>query len=261
VRDTTKYNRLIEFGEVLPAIRERVEADLGRPGLPREKVLATVVRLLETTLIRVGNKEYTRTNKSFGLTTMRNRHVAVDGARLEFEFRGKAGKMHKVSIRDRRLARVVRQCQDIPGYELFQYIDEEGGRRTVESADVNEYLRSISGRDFTAKDFRTWAGTVLAAFALQEIGTFESATQAKHNLIRAVEEVARNLGNTAAICRKCYVHPNIVEDYLEGSLVEDLRRRGESEPAESRTDLRPEEAAVLTILRQRSCNESKRAAS
>jgi DNA topoisomerase-1 len=225
--------------------------------MPREKVLATVVGLLETTMIRVGNEEYARSNGSVGLTTMRNRHVQVDGAELRFQFRGKSGKKHDVSVRDRRLARIVRQCQEIRGQELFQYVDEEGSGRTIDSSDVNEYLREISGDNFSAKDYRTWAGTVLAAMALQELESFESATEAKRNLVQAVESVARQLGNTAAICRKCYIHPDVIARYLEGGLTEALQRRMEKKLIEAE-GLRPEEAAVLGLLRQRLQQEAKK---
>jgi DNA topoisomerase-1 len=256
VRDETKYERMMTFGQALPEIRRRVDKDLARPGLPREKILATIVRLLESTLIRVGNEEYARENGSFGLTTMRNRHVDVDGATVRFEFRGKGGKRHEVDVRDRRVAKIVERCQDLPGQTLFQYVDADGVRQTIDSADVNEYLREISGQDFTAKDFRTWAGTVLAALALDELEAFDSETQAKQNVVRAIESVAERLGNTPAVCRKCYVHPAVVDAYLEGSMVETLKQRAEREIAESLTELRPEEAAVMALLRQRLARES-----
>jgi DNA topoisomerase-1 len=253
-RDETKYGRMIAFGQALPQIRERVEKDLSLPGLPREKVLAAVVKLLETTLIRVGNEEYARTNRSFGLTTMRDRHVDVEGSTVKFEFRGKSGKNHSVAINDRRLARVVKRCQELPGQELFQYVGEAGERQTIDSADVNEYLRGISGQDFTAKDFRTWAGTVLAALALQEFERFDSEADARRNLVQAIESVAERLGNTPAICRKCYVHPAVIDSYLEGSLVETLKQRAERELKEL-ASLDPEEAAVLALLQQRLARE------
>lgn len=257
VRDETKYGRMIAFGEALPFLRERVDKDLALPGLPREKVLAAVLRLLETTLIRVGNEEYARKNRSFGLTTLRDRHVDISGSTIRFQFRGKSGKHHSVDINDRRLAKIVKRCQDIPGYELFQYIDEEGEPRTVDSSDVNEYLRTITGQDFTAKDFRTWAGTVLAARALREFEAFDSKTQAKKNVVRAIEAVAERLGNTQAICRKCYVHPAVIDAYLDGTLLHTLKERAEKELAESLTELRPEEAAVLAFLRYRLAEEEK----
>jgi DNA topoisomerase I len=258
VRDETKYGRMIAFGEALPGIRRRVDADLARPGLPRQKVLATIIRLLESTLIRVGNEEYARDNGSFGLTTMRNRHVDVDGSTVRFEFRGKGGKRHDVDVRDRRVARIVERCQDLPGQTLFQYLNEDGERQTIDSADVNEYLREISGQDFTAKDFRTWAGTILAALALRELEAFDSETQAKKNVVRAIEAVAERLGNTPAVCRKCYVHPAVVDAYLDGSMVETLKQRAEQEIADSLTELRPEEAAVMALLQQRLTRESAR---
>ncbi len=211
VRDQAKYERMIDFGKALPAIRERVEHDMALSGLPHMKVLATVVCLLETTLIRVGNEEYARANKSFGLTTLRNRHVKVDGAQLRFKFRGKSGKTHSISVKDRRLARVVRRCQDLPGQELFGYVDDDGQRHNIDSGDVNDYLKEISGHDFTAKDFRTWAGTVLAAAALQEMEPANTKTESRHNVVVAVDQVAARLGNTPAICRKCYVHPAIID--------------------------------------------------
>jgi DNA topoisomerase-1 len=251
VRDETKYHRMIEFGESLPAIRERVDADLASPGLPREKVLAAVVRLLELTYIRVGNEEYARLNRSFGLTTLRDRHVAIEGNRVHFRFRGKSGKVHETGIRDRRLARVIRACQDVPGQELFQYVDNDGERQAIDSSDVNDYLRAISGREITAKDFRTWAGTVLAFRALCALDPAASDTDAKRNLVAAIKDVAGRLGNTPAVCRKSYVHPGVVEAYLEGGLGPDLvasaERAGEARPG---TDPQ-EEAAVLELLRRR----------
>ena len=251
VRDQTKYEHTIAFASALPAIRHRVQEDLALPGLPREKVLAAVVQLLEKTLIRVGNPEYAKANHSFGLTTLRDRHVKVNGSTLRFEFRGKSGKDHKVTLRDRRLAGVVRRCQDIKGYRLFQYIDDEGERRSIESADVNAYLKAITGADFTAKDFRTWFGTVLAAMALQEFETSESLLEAKRNLAGAVDAVARSLGNSAAICRTCYVHPDIIDDYLDGSFAERYRKRLEIEVRRASDGLSPEESAVLAVLRDR----------
>jgi DNA topoisomerase-1 len=250
VRDENKYARMIAFGKALPGIRRRVKKDLSRPGLPREKALASVVGLLETTLIRVGNDEYARSNNSVGLTTMRDRHVQVNGSELRFSFRGKGGKEHTVDIRDRRLARVVKQSQDLPGYELFQYLDDEGERRSVDASDVNAYLQEIAGEEFTAKDFRTWAGTVLASVALQEFEEFDSEAQAKRNVVRAVERVAERLGNTPAICRKCYVHPAVVESYLEGTMLEALRDRTRG-ALKGLSRLEPEEAAVLVLLQSR----------
>lgn len=250
VRDGTKYNRMIEFGRVLPKIRERVAADLQRPGLPKTKVLATVVRLLEVSLIRVGNEEYARQNKSFGLTTLRDRHVEVAGSTVRFQFRGKSGKQHEVLVDDPRLARIVKRCQDLPGQELFQFMDDEGRSQTVDSSDVNAYLKEITGQDFTAKDFRTWAGTVLAARALREFEQVDSQAKAKKNILRAIEAVAQMLGNTPSICRKCYVHPAVLDAYLDGAQVATLRRRAEERLSSSLAGLRPEEAAVLAFLQK-----------
>jgi DNA topoisomerase-1 len=249
VRDENKYGRMLAFAAALPVIRDRVAADLALSGLPREKVLATVVRLLETTLIRIGNGEYAKSNKSFGLTTMRDRHVEVNGSSLRFRFRGKSGKTHDVGIRDRRLARVVRQCQELPGYDLFQYVDEQGAQQNIDSASVNEYLREITGQDFTAKDFRTWAGTVLAAVELGRFEPPESSAQAKRNVVEAIAAVAKRLGNTPAVCRKCYVHPAIIDGYVEGSLAP-LPNLGEDEAAPSPAPLGLDayESAVLALL-------------
>lgn len=256
-RDETKYNRMLAFAAALPRIRRRVEEDLQRSGLPRDKVVATVVRLLETTLIRVGNEEYARENGSFGLTTMRNRHVDVAGSTLRFHFRGKAGKEHTVDVKDPRLARVVKRCQDLPGHELFQYIDNGGSRQTIDSADVNEYLRGIAGDEFTAKDFRTWAGTVLAALALHEVAAFESTAQARRNITRAIESVARQLGNTPTICRRCYVHPAVIDAYLDGVTVSAFKRRNERRIAQTLNALAPEEAMVLGLLQQRLARQAQ----
>lgn len=257
VRDETKYARMIDFGKALPIIRARVDRDLALPGLPREKVLATVVRLLEITLIRVGNPEYARDNKSFGLTTMRDRHVEISGPTVRFAFRGKGGKRHTIDLRDRRLASIVRRCRDIPGYELFQYYDDEGQRQTIDSADVNEYLREITGEDFTAKDFRTWAGTVLAMMALQELEFVDSKAQAKKHITQAIERVAQRLGNTSSICRKCYVHPEVLNAYLDGSMIAILRQRSEQELAGLPAGLQPEEMATLALLQQRLSREEQ----
>jgi DNA topoisomerase-1 len=238
VRDETKYGRMMAFAKALPRIRRRVDRDLVLPGLPREKVLATVVRLLETTRIRVGNEEYARQNDSFGLTTLRERQVQVCGGKLKFRFRGKSGVQHYIQLADTRLAAIVRRMQDLPGEELFQYVGQDGDTRRVESADVNAYLKEISAEDFTSKDFRTWAGTVLAARALQALKPCESQTEAKRNVAQAIEAVAKQLGNTKAVCRKCYVHPAILESYMEGRLLEGFRRRSD-------------EAGVLAVLKAR----------
>jgi DNA topoisomerase-1 len=250
VRDATKYDRMIAFGDVLPQLRARLEQDLALPGLPRAKVLATVVRLLETTLIRVGNLEYARANSSFGLTTLRNRHVKIAGATLQFHFRGKSGKQHTVRLHDRRLATIVKRCQDLPGYELFQYIDASGERQTIDSADVNDYVRQITDQDFTAKDMRTWAGTVLAACTLRECGPSTSQTEAKQNIVQAIDAVAKRLGNTRAVCRACYVHPTVFDAYMDCTLCTLPLPLDTSEVSTEAPGLSPEEAMVLTLLKQ-----------
>jgi DNA topoisomerase I len=227
MRDESKYGRMPAFAKALPAIRRRVHQDLARPGLPREKVLATVVRLLETTLIRVGNDEYARQNDSFGLTTLRERQVRVRGGTLQFRFRGKSGVRHDIELTDLRLARIVRRMQDLPGEELVQYLDDAGQTRRVESADVNAYLKELTGQEFTSKDFRTWAGTLLAARALRQKGICKSQAQARSHIALAIEAVAKLLGNTKAVCRKCYVHPAILEGYLDGVLPLNGRSRSE----------------------------------
>jgi DNA topoisomerase-1 len=216
IRESTKYEHMMAFAQALPAIRAKVREDMALRGLPRAKVLATVVHLLEVTLIRVGNDDYARQNDSYGLTTLRNRHVAIDGTQLRFQFKGKSGKKWSVAIRDRRVAKVIKACQELPGQELLQYIDEAGACQDVTSADVNAYLQEITGKDITAKDFRTWAGTVLAALALRELEGFDSDAKAKKNIRTAIEQVASRLGNTPTICRKCYVHPELISSYLEG---------------------------------------------
>ncbi len=251
VRDEAKYSRMLVFGRVLPEIRRRVAADLGRPGLPREKVLAAIVRLLETTLARVGNEEYAKSNKSFGLTTLRNRHVKVAGTHLTFDFRGKHGIQHHIDLQDRRLSRIVARCRELPGQELFHYLDEDGQPRGVGSDDVNDYLREISGEEITAKDFRTWAATNLAALALKELEAFDTQTKAKKNVVQAVEAVSKMLGNTPAICRKCYIHPAIFEGYLDGSLIEGLKLRADETLAQPDGGLSAEEIAVTAFLSQR----------
>jgi DNA topoisomerase-1 len=243
VRDETKFERMLAFSGALPAIRRTIDADLSLPGMPRRKVLATVVRLLERTGIRVGNDEYAKTNGSYGLTTLRNRHVAVDGSRLQFEFRGKSGKVHTVDFADRRIARIVAHCQSIPGAELFQYIDEEGKREVVDSGDVNDYIREIAGDDFTAKDFRTWAGTMLACEELLGMGSPESEREAKANVNAAIDRVAERLNNTRAVCRKYYVHPAVLEAYADGRLERALGRA-------RRADLARLEARVLKLLKR-----------
>jgi DNA topoisomerase-1 len=225
VRDDTKYGRLVMFGRALPRIRRQVARDLARSGLPREKVLATVVHLLETTFIRVGNEEYARENDSFGLTTLRDRQVRVNGKNLKFRFRGKSGVPHEVALTDPRIARIVRRMQDLPGQELFQYLDDDGGTRAIESADVNAYLRSTAGDEFTSKDFRTWAGTLLCARALRALPPPSSAAAGRRDVVQAVQAVARELRNTPAVCRKCYIHPAIIQGHLDGRLRDALRGR------------------------------------
>jgi DNA topoisomerase I len=256
VRDEAKYGRLVEFARALPRIRRRTERDLRRRGLPREKVLALVVRLLEETLIRVGNDEYARENRSYGLSTLRDRHVKVKGETIRFSFRGKGGKEHEVGLRDRRLARLVKQCQEIPGQELFQYYDADGRRVDVTSGDVNDYLREISGEEFTAKDFRTWAGTLAASMALEEFLEIDDDAGRKRAVVQAIEQVAEQLGNTPSVCRACYVHPEVVERYLDGTMVDALSRRARGVGRGAHA-LRPEEAAVLGLLQARLARERR----
>ena len=258
VRDLAKYEHLVRFAQMLPKIRRRVNADLAGRGLTRERVLATVVALLDITHIRVGNEEYARANRSFGLTTFRNKHAKISGTAIRFRFRGKSGIEHEVGVRDRRLARVVRQCQELPGQALFQYLDDEGERRSVESGDVNDYLREITGADITAKDFRTWAGTVLAALALREFEAFDSQAQAKRNVTAAIERVAKRLGNTKAVCRKCYVHPAILESYADGTFALAVKKRTEQTLTRSLHELQSEEAAVLALLQERLKRDAKK---
>ena len=257
-RDETKYDRMLAFADALPKVRRQTNADLSKPRLPREKVLATVVQLLEKSLIRVGNDEYARKNRSFGLTTLRNGHVRVRGRRVTFEFKGKSGVRHDVDVTDTRLARIVRACQDLPGQELFEYIDDEGERRDVGSADVNAYLQETTGEDFTAKDFRTWAGTVLACTALQDFEAFDSQAGAKKNVIQAIEAVAGMLGNTRTVCRKSYIHPAIIECYMDGSLAQTVSRRAASALRKKVSGLRPQEAAVLALLQRRLLRDARK---
>ncbi len=251
VRESTKYEKMLEFAQSLPAIRRTVAEHMALRGLPREKVLGTVVHLLESTLIRVGNEEYAKQNKSHGLTTLRNRHVEVDGSELRFNFKGKSGKTWKLKVKDRRIAKIIRALQDLPGQDLFQYVDEEGEPQSVTSADVNAYLKEITGREITAKDFRTWSGTVLAAMALSEFASFDTQTLAKKNMRAAIEQVAARLGNTPTICRKCYVHPEVFNCYVEGSLLLQVKEEIEDELRDDLPGLRPEEAAVLSLLEAR----------
>jgi DNA topoisomerase I len=248
IRDEAKFSRMIAFGTVLAKIRKRALEDLSRRGLPREKVLATVVRLLETTNIRVGNDEYAKENDSFGLTTLRNKHVRIEGSTLMFRFRGKSGQEHSVELTDRKLTRIIAQCMDLPGYELFEYLNEEGEVCRVDSADVNAYLREISGEDFTAKDFRTWSGTVLAARELNAAGPASSDTAAKKAIVAATKRVAQALGNRPATCRKYYIHPAIPEAYVIGSLFPAMQRGEEQNAAYSNLGLSPEEYACMVII-------------
>jgi DNA topoisomerase I len=258
VRESTKYEHVVEFAEALPAIRATVREHMALRGLPREKVLATVVHLLETTLIRVGKDDYARQNNSYGLTTLKTRHVAVEGNEVRFRFTGKSGKQWSLRVRDRRIAKIIRACQDLPGQELLQYLDDEGQPQDVTSSDVNAYLKEITRKDITAKDLRTWAGTVLAAMALNEVKSFDTAAQAKRNLRTAIENVAARLGNTATICRKCYVHPEVLTSYLDGNLVLEIKSAVETELRKELDHLKPEEAAVLAMLRGRLARELAR---
>lgn len=252
LRDEEKFNRMVSFSKRLPKIRSRTDRDLRLRGLPKAKILATVVRLLDSTYVRIGNPEYVRQNDSFGLTTLRNRHVDISGSKIHFEFRGKSGKEQKIDITDRRLARIVRQCLEIPGYTLFQYYDEEDKRQPVDSDDVNAYLQEICGEAFTAKDFRTWGGTLLAMLALLAIGECSSKTQAKKNVVQAVKQVAEQLGNQPSACRKYYIHPAIIESYMSRTLVDQVekyRRRLQSDRrARNHAGLQREEQIMVHLL-------------
>ena len=259
VRDGTKYEHMLEFAAALPGIRTSIDRHMSLRGLPREKVLASIVHLLETTMIRVGNEDYARQNQSYGLTTLENRHVEVDGAALKFSFKGKSGKQWNLKIKDRRIARIVKASQDLPGQHLFQYLDESGQKHDVSSGDVNAYLKEISNRDITAKDFRTWTGTVLAALALTEFERFNSQTAAKKNIRQAIERVAARLGNTPTVCRKCYVHPEVVESYLSEELVLEAGREVDRELSDELSALRPEETLVLAFLQRRLVAKARQA--
>jgi DNA topoisomerase I len=259
VRDETKYGRLIEFGRALRVLRRRTDADLRRAGLPREKVVAAVVKLLEKTLIRVGNEEYARDNLSFGLTTMRDRHVRFSGSTVRFIFRGKSGVEHALELDDRRLAKIVKQCRDLPGQELFQYRNERGAVTDIGSADVNAYLKDVTGEDFTSKDFRTWAGTVLAATLLRDYEKVDSAARAKKNVVSAIEQVAKRLGNTRAVCRKCYVHPAVIDAYLDGSMMKTVAQRARR-TARAVGRMTESEAVVLGLLQRRLAKSTGRTA-
>ncbi|AZY92665.1 MULTISPECIES: DNA topoisomerase IB [Paracoccus] len=249
LRDSSKYDRMLDFARGLPQLRAQVDADMSRRGLPVEKVLATIVFLLENTMIRVGNTRYARENKSHGLTTLRMRHVTLDGNQVRFKFKGKSGKEWNLGLRDRRIARIIRAVQEIPGQHLFQYVDDDGTRRQVTSTEVNDYLRQITGRQVTAKDFRTWTGTVLAALALAEYEKADSEAAAKRNVRDAIESVAARLGNTPTICRQCYVHPQIIDAYLADELR--LELADTIDDTLTQTDLRPEETQVLRFLKKR----------
>ncbi|MEO8606661.1 MAG: DNA topoisomerase IB [Chloroflexota bacterium] len=246
-RNLVKFSRMIAFGKALPGLRKHIQKDLRLPGLPREKVLATLVELLDTTHIRIGNIEYAKSNQSYGLTTMHDKHVEVKGSTLRFHFRGKSGKEHEVDIQDQRLARIVRQCKDVPGQELFQYVDEDGGRHPITSGDVNDYLRAITGEDFTAKDFRTWGGTLLAIMAFRDCEPCESFNQAKKQVTATVKAVAEALGNTPAVCRRYYVHPLVIEAYQDGTLTDVLAHL---KWLRHDNGLHPEERLVIAVLRQ-----------
>ncbi|MBV9245444.1 MAG: DNA topoisomerase IB, partial [Methylobacteriaceae bacterium] len=259
IREGTKFEHVAAFAATLPRIRAAVARHMALRGLPREKVLATIVHLLETTLIRVGNSDYAKQNNSYGLTTLRDPHVKVNGSELWFQFKGKGGKLWRLQLRDRRVARIIRTCQELPGQQLFQYLDGSGERQGVTSSDVNAYLREITGRDITAKDFRTWAGTVLAALALHEFGAIDSQAGAKRNIRAAIEKVAARLGNTPTICRKCYVHPEVLNSYMSGELLLEIKGQVEAELREDLAELKPEEAAVLTLLEHRLRHEAAEA--
>ena len=242
---------MTEFARALPLIRHQTDRDLQLSGLPRQKVLASVVRLLETTFIRVGNVEYARENDSFGLTTLRNRHVDIEGSTLRFRFRGKSGLSHDVELHDRRVAKVVKACHDLPGYSLFEYLDEEGAVHTICSSDVNSYIKNITGEDFTAKDFRTWAGTVQTTLALAAVGSFESEAEARRSIVAAIKDTATRLGNRPATCRAYYVHPAVIEAYLDGALPRFVKPPRQTKPTGKSSDhqtLYPEESCVLRLI-------------
>lgn len=251
VREAAKFDHVAEFAKALPALRAQISRDMRKQGLPREKVLAAIVHLLDTTLIRVGNEEYAKANGSYGLTTLKVKHAEVKGERLRFVFTGKSGKSWRLTLKDRRVAKIVKAAQDLPGQRLFQYEDENGAPQSVSSTDVNAYLREISGSDITAKDFRTWGGTVLAAAELSAFPPADTSTLAKANVKAAIEQVAGSLGNTPTICRKCYVHPELIETYLDGAF-----KLGKSK----RAGLSAHESAVLTFLTRRTKRPAKRAA-
>lgn len=252
IRDDTKYGRMIAFAKALPKIRKAVDADLSLAGLPLRKVLAAVVQLLETTLIRVGNEEYAKDNNSYGLTTMKDQHVAISGSKLRFTFKGKSGVRHAIDLRDRRLARIVQACRDIPGQDLFQYEDDNGNHQAIDSQAVNDYIKEVSGEDFTAKDFRTWVGTVTCALTLAALPNLESATDGKKNVAEAIKLVSQHLGNTPAVCRKSYVHPAVIDDYLASGPLEALKAAVVEDFKTPAKTLRAEEKAVLKLLEKTS---------
>jgi len=250
-RDQAKYEHMLHFGAALPTIRERVDHDLTLPGLPREKVLATIIRLMETTYIRVGNETYARENHSYGLTTMRRKHVTIDGAKLTFNFKGKSGVAHTINLTDRRLARIVKACHDTPGYELFDYLDHDGNPHAIGSTDVNAYLHEITNQHFTAKDFRTWAGTVLACTLLRACEACDKPTQTqlKRDIVEAIKQVSQQLGNTPSVCRKCYVHPAILDSYLTNSMPTLLKKLRIPKHTSTHA-LHPDETAMLHLLQK-----------
>jgi DNA topoisomerase-1 len=259
-RDGSKFERMFELSDVLWKIRERVETDIELPGFTREKIMATLVWLLETTLIRIGSDEYAKANKSYGLTTFRRRHVAVVGSEMRFEFRGKSGIQHAVAVTDKRIARIVQRCQELRGEELFKYLDDEGKRQSVQAEDVNAYLQEVTGRDITAKDFRTWAGTMLAAEALRKTGAAATKKEAERNIVAAVDLTAKRLGNTRSVCRKYYIHPALLEAYLEGSVLPPLPERRWSKRKTQGPTLRQHEMDVLAFLKARLKPEKRRIA-
>src|ERR1700761_4369002 len=247
IRNQSKYHRLQTFAAHLPAIRKQVDKDLARPNLDHDKIVALVVRLMELTSIRVGNESYKKLYGSFGLTTLMNRHVKIEGSTINFEFKGKKGVYHKVALQSRKLARLVKQCREIPGKELFQYIDEDGSRCTIGSGDVNNYLKEITGEDFTAKDFRTWAGSVSALYAFKEAGEFDTITECRKKIVSVLDEVAINLGNTRTVCKKYYVHPTIIKSYEEGTLFNYIKRLDDDRDVKA-AELNLAEKALLKIL-------------
>ncbi len=267
-RDEAKYERMIGFGLCLPTIRKAIAEALALPGLPQEKVLATIIHLMQLTMIRIGNDEYARQNNSYGLTTLRNQHIQIEGSKVKFAFKGKSGVLHNISINDRKLANIIKKIRDLPGQDLFQYLDEQGNRHTIGSSDVNDYLKLITGEHYTAKDFRTWYGTLEAAIQLVKFESFTSETQAKQNIMEAIKSVAKKLGNTPTICRKCYVHPHIITTYLEGTLTTHLaklisKKSPDSLAEESKlntliaTSLSAEEQAIIEFLQSRQAAERR----